>query len=303
MSVSYFNSTGISSNNYLLYRMKPVPITTQLYGQNNSISSFKTPVYRAGASDRSFATAADTGVTLYTTSALGIASVTAAVTYTTYLTSAVAVAFHFSSADSCLYVLINAGSSYRLIKISDTTGAVTTIGASFTPTTLLNWPTSGINMGTMEVNTTSGDIQINYNGFTHSLNKTSGAIVTQDVPVTLGAYVAKGVIYTTQDGTVGITAQYTSALDSSFSCPALVSTTYGHISGFSIPVHLGSNIGSGASTTTSALLHAYNIILLDNDKVYISTLRETCTMGCKLYLRSDFDKYIKSLANIGTGVV
>jgi len=305
MGINYFNpqSSG-SGGGVLLYRMKPITIPTQLYGQGLTSNTKCVPVIRSGAGDKSFSTLNDTTIDLNTTSSVGVATTTASITYTTYLTSSSAVAFHLNSTDTCLYVLLNAGSSYRLIKISDTTGVVTTIGASFTPATIANWPTVGAGMGTMEVDTGSGNIKVVCNGYSHTLNKTTGAIVTQDVVLVLGSFFPRKVSYTTQDNTCGITATLVSSLSSGeYAFCDLVHSSYGHISGFSLPASLTGLVRAGESAGVAPLLQARQLILVDSDKVFNATLREASSAGVKLYLRSDLDKFIKSLADLGAGVI
>ncbi len=90
-----------------------------------------------------------------------------------------------------LYVgAYNAAGQIQLAKISDTTGAVTLIGAAFTPTTLANWyGTSSTGQPAMNNATTfldgAGNLVHLQNGVAHSVNATTGAINYQNGNYTL----------------------------------------------------------------------------------------------------------------------
>jgi hypothetical protein len=284
------SSTG--AGGVLLYRMKPLPLVSQIYGWDGTSQQFHVPVVRSGAGTKSFKATANTDIVLYTQSSAGVPATTASISYTTYLTSSTAVAFHMNSADTCLYVLLRAGTSYRAIKIDDSTGVVTTIGSSFTPATTGNWPT--IMTASMEIDSVSGHLKIICNGFSHSLHKTTGAIVTQDVAVPVGTFLGRKLWYKTQDGTVGVSAEISSNI------PTTIHATYGNISGYSIP----SSSANGILSSYESKLDAANFILVDNDKVINGTLAgNQNTSGVKVYSRTDFDKYIKSIAELGAGVI
>lgn len=292
MGIAYFNSNGSSSGgDRLLYRMKPVPIPTQLYG-TGSTNANRMPVIRAGAGDKSFAG----GLTLYTTSPLGNSTITATVSYTTYLTGSFAYGSFLSSGDQCLYVLLGQGSNRRLIKVNDTTGVVTTIGLSFVPTNPSNWE----NGSSVELDTTSGHIKISYNGFYHLLHKTTGAIVSQDTPIIIGSFLARNVFYVTQDQTVGVSVDVANPNeDSLLYFPNMVHSTYGHSQMFSVPVAQQLIFDGGLQVSP---LHKGNITLVDSDKVFLGGYGGN-SYGMKLYLRTDFDKYIKSIAEVAAGVI
>lgn len=302
MGLSRFNQSSSSSNGALLYRMKPVPITTQLYGQGVSGSNFNIPVVRSGAGDKSFAATDSAGVNLYTTNSAGVSTATATITYTTYLASSVLVSAHLNSPDQCLYVLVYASPSWRFIKINDSTGVVTTIGSSFTPATPTNWPLAGsTGLATMEVDSVSGHLKVVFNGVYHLINKSTGAIVSQDTAITLGSFLARRVFYATQDSTVGISNDVVTALTGAYSLPSTVHSTYGHITSYPLAIALVGNLGFGDST--AAPLNSTQIILCDTDKVFLASLVGGSQRGVKLFLRTDFDKFIKSIAELGAGVI
>ena len=302
MGLNKFNQWGNTGNgNFLLYQMKPTPLTTQLYGQGNGTYSY-VPVVRSGASDKSFKINSTTTLELYTTSSLGAETLVATITYNTYLASSEACAYHMNSTDTCLYVLLRDANTLRLIKVNDTTGVVTTIGSSFTPTTPTNWPDSDTEMTLMEVDSVSGHISLKFNGYSHSIHKTTGAIVTQDVSVTIGGFLAKKVRYVTQDGTCGITDNSVSSLVSEYSLPSTVHATYGHITGYGVPQASFGNIRAG-STADVIRVRLRNYCLVDNDKILNAGFYGDSNAGWKLYQRTEFDKLIKSIAELGAGVI
>jgi hypothetical protein len=295
MGLVRFNANTSSSNGALLYRMKPVTTTSQLYGQGHGIGDL--PVVRSGAPDKAFWATANTGINLSTTNSAGIATTTAAITYTTYLASSTAKAFHLNSVDGCLYILIGDGAQVRLIKVNDSTGAVTTIGAAFTPTTVNNWA------GTMEVDSGSGHLKIMFNGFYHLVDKSSGAVVSQDTVVTLGSFLARKVCYVTQDGTTGLTSEYANAAADGFrTLPTTIHSSYGSIGTYPLSApDIGgviSAVGTGHIFRPDVEIH-----LVDSNKVAICSLTAVNTLGAKIYLRTDFDKLIKSIAELGAGVI
>jgi len=296
---TFRQGSSSSTGGAILYRMKPLILSSQLYGSGTTNTS-AIPVYRSGAGDKSFYATAATGITLYTTASTGVRSSTAVITYTTYLASSSGVAFHINSTDTCLYVLLFAGSSLQLIKISDTTGVVTAIGSSFTPTTIANWSGGG----TLSVDSVSGHLKYVSNGFYHLINKTTGAIVSQNTAVSLGSYLARNVFYVTQDGSVGVSPDIgtTTLLTGEYYFPNLVSSSYGHITAFGLPL---ASAGSLPVSNGQTPLQQNVVTLVDSDKVLISLslVDSGNATPAKYYLLSDFDKYIKSIADVGAGVI
>lgn len=304
MGLNKFNQWGNgSTGSTILYTPKITPVTNLLYGGTTKISSI--PVIRSGVNNKVFEATADTAITLLSFSSLGVESTVATITFTTYLASSKVICYHLNSTDTCLYVLLSTGSSFQVIKINDTTGAVTPIGSSFTPTTLANWPSNGNSRGSgFEVDTVSGHLKVVYNGFTHLINKTTGAIVSQDTAVTLGSYLATSVYYVTQDGSVGLSSVGQGfGIDTAYrSTLTLVSSSYGILpfrilphsqSGLTLPVQNLSSINSVFS-------------LIDNDKVclsYVFSSGGSSSSPPIIYTRSEFDKFLKSSANYSSGVI
>lgn len=299
MGLATFRQGSDSSTGGLLpiHKMACVTLPNHIYGHSGL------PVIRSGIIDKYFNSTTDDSVTLYTLSVVGVATVVATISFNTYLTGGEGAALHLSSADSCLYVLLRNGGDFRLIKIADTTGVVTTIGSSFTPTTAANWPSLSTESGKLEVDTVSGHIKVWGIGYTHLINKTTGAIVSQDTLMTIGAFYPKDVRYITQDGSVGVTKTVASTSPIGYvNYPAMIHSTYGisnptsklNTSDFNLPTVSGDAIR----------LFISDFILVDTDKVcgfYLNNSGSFVTSS-KLYLRSEFDSYLKSVALVILGV-
>lgn len=308
MGLVRFNESSANGGNFLLYRMKPLPFPYQLYGQGvtNTASgevntSWRLPVVRSGASDKSFGDATSGGISLFTTSSVGGSTTTATITYTTYLASSEGVAFHLNSADTCLYVLLEAAGVWRFIKVNDSTGVVTTIGSSFTPPTVANWP-SDVNLhGKMEIDPVSGHLKVTFNGFFHLINKSTGAIVSQDTAIAIGSYLAHRVYYVTVDGTVGVSTVAQAPNSSDYNrliVPQMVNSTYGYSTGYAIPSNLTGWLGN-----SSIQLRSDRWFLVDNDKVCLGSPSLANDQGVHFFSRTDWDLFIKSCSDLANGVI
>lgn len=301
--VVFRQSSSDSAGGLLLYSPKITPVINLLYGGVSKISAI--PVIRSGVNNKVFYSGADTDISLLTYSSAGAESTVASISFTTYLASSNVVAYHLNSADTCLYVLLYESPSYQIIKIDDTTGVVTSIGTPFTPTTAANWPLTGNARGAgFEVDTVSGHLKLMHNGFTHLIHKTTGAIVSQDVAVTLGAFLAKDVFYVTQDGSLGLTNQGQGVgIDAAYrSTLTLVSSTYGIL-----PYKIIPHSQSGAVLplqSLSAINSAFSLV--DNDKVCLSYIFQSGGASSSsqiIYSRTEFDKYLKSCADFSSGTL
>lgn len=301
MGINYFNPQSSGSNTLgAVYVPKTITALNQL-------APLGWPVWRSGASDKYFRSTStwvnDTGIELHsytaTTDTL-IASI-GYQTATSSPSSTAGVAYHMNSTDQCLYVLVqyNAGTSHwRLIKISDTTGAVTTIGSDFTPTSPQNWPVFGsFQQGCMALDTASGHIKITYNGVYHLLNKSTGAIVTQDAPIpAIGAYYTSGVNYITADGSIGAKGGFVpDGTNTTITTPSLISSSFGVLKP-TVFTHTLCRL-----PWTSSTFHT-----IDSDKlVAYSTTDGATGTGQKLatiLYRSEWDKVLKSTHDIITAV-
>lgn len=300
---TFRQGSSSSTGGILLYSPKISPVTNLLYGGGSKLSAI--PVIRSGVNNKIFSSSSDTTIDLLTYSSVGVESTVASINFTTYLASSNVAAYHLNSADTCLYVLLWESPAYRFIKIDDTTGVVTTIGSSFTPTTAANWPQMGNARGAgFEVDTATGHLKVMYNGFTHLVNKTTGAIVSQNTTVTIGTYLAKDVFYVTQDGSVGLTNQGQGVgIDAAYrSTFTLVSSTYGVL-----PYRVIPHAQAGLVLPVQSLSAINGVFsLIDNDKVCLSYIFQSgggSTSSQIIYLRAEFDKYLKSCVAFNSGTL
>lgn len=292
-----------SSGGTVLYVPKISPVTNLLYGGVGKLSAL--PVVRSGVNNKVFYSLDDISISLLSYSSLGAESTVASITFTTYLTSSNVVAYHLNSANTCLYVLLYESPQYRVIKIDDTTGVVTTIGSAFTPTTAANWPQTSNGRGAgFEVDTVSGHLKVTYNGFTHLINKSTGAIVSQDTAFTLGSFLAKDVFYVTQDGSVGLTNQGQGvSVDPAYrSTFTLISASYGIL-----PYKVVPHAQAGLTLPIQSLSAMNSVFsLIDNDKVCLSHIFQSggsSTSSQIIYSRTEFDKYLKSCVAFSSGTL
>jgi hypothetical protein len=255
-------------------------------------------VIRSGVNNKAFqANVSAAQITLLSYTSLGVQSTVATITFTTYLASSTAVAVHLNSTDTCLYVLLYVSGSYQVIKINDTTGVVTAIGSSFTPTTAANWPTGFGTGTTLEIDSGTGHLKVTNNGFTHLINKTTGAIVSQNTVVSLGSFLAASIFYVTQDGSVGISSSPSITIQGGL--PTVIHNSYGQLSEKIVPSGFDTLVNSSGRIQNS-------LSLIDSDKVCFSTLftsSATLIAPAVIYPRTEFDKYIKSVADYAAGVI
>ncbi len=301
MSTTYFNRGSATSSDSPFYKLKNIPLLNKTNVEK--ISSFNTtngitnlPVWRSAVANNYFSF--DTGgvnVSLYSVNSAGTSSLITTVLFTTYLTNSNVASAYLSSADQCLYLLLYESPQYRLIKVNDASGAVTTIGAAFTPATANNWPID--TTFTSIVDTGSG-LKIYYRGFEHTLNKTTGAIVSQDVAVTLGSYSLVNTNYVTVDGTIAI-APFISAGaaigTSSTLFFEIISQTSGVIRSLTL---------EDTSFTDSVVFNNFSsvmgFLLVDNDKLFLGRADGSAgsSQDCFGYVyRSDFDQFLSSVVS------
>lgn len=300
MGLVRFNADNSANGDTLIYRPKLLPITNQV----NGFSSAHIPILRSGVTDKAFDTMGQNGAGIFlkTTSSAGVVTTTATITFNTYLASSKGVAYHLNTADQCMYVLLYTSPNYQLIKIADTTGVVTAVGSSFAPVTAANWPTyTQSTLATIYLDSVSGHLKVVSNGKYHLINKATGAIVSQDTALTIGSSAVHNVIYQTLDGVVGITRLQptsTGAYNDTMVIPSLVHSTYGWSSGFLYASSLGGLFFSRRFPVAASF-----ILMVDEDKIILQDLAnsDTNSDGCKVMLRSEFDKYVVSLSEYING--
>ena len=268
------------------------PYPTNYWGGSTSFVSqtnYLYYAYRSGAANRGLRVVSSTEVQLISVTSTGIDTVVATIDPTTYLPNAQLIppeVICYSTTDQCWYIILSyVNPTYiRLIKVDDTTGTVTTLGAAFNPTNpLVSWPslTNGHTISSFYLDNATGHLKLVCNGFYHLMNKTTGAIVSQDTPLTLvsGGYSLLGCGYITQDGTVGHGGVSTST--------AVTYTrmfgTSGHLGSLSIPdAHLNFPV---------KFLQKLNYI--DHDKIYVGAVASGSCI--KVTTVAEYDKFIKAV--------
>lgn len=265
------------------------PYPTNLWGGSVSFvnaNNYLYYAYRSGAANRGLRVVSQTDVKLISVTSTGTDTVVATFDPTTYLPNAQQLLpenICYSTTDQCWYIILSYvnPNHIRLIKVDDTTGAVTTLGAAFNPTSpQVSWPSvaNGTQVSSFYLDNVTGHLKLICNGFYHLLNKTTGAIVSQDTALTLisGSYNLLGCAYVTQDGTVGHGAISVSGGVTY----ARVFGTSGHLSSLSIPeAHLNFPV---------SFLKKLNYI--DHDKMYLGG-----TGGMKVVTVAEYDKFIKAV--------
>lgn len=291
---SYFNPSGGTSGDSPFYQLRRQinPFTTALapYGSGSNLQFTRNTlnIWRSGVGNNAWAFDSTVNIALYSTNSFGVESTVASTNLTTVLagTSTNNLAFYQSSADQCIYVLLrDSGNNFRLCKMSDTTGVVTPIGASFTPATPDNWPLisgAGRN-GYLSLDVPTGHLKVTWNGKAHLINKTTGAIVSQDTSVSMGSFTPNGLWYFSNDGTLGI-AQATIPT-SGGSIGRLLHSTSGYF-----PPRQNINLGNLGETNVRGFI--------DSDKLLIGSgypIVDTSSVSLQVVLRADYDRMLQSI--------
>lgn len=205
---------------------------------------------------------------------------------------------HLSSANQCLYVLFKGTDLVvRLSKISDTTGAITSIG-SFTPTTAAHW-TVGV-VATLEI--VGGTLRYIQQGFAATMDITTGALLTEDVAFGLTGFSYTGSNYLTLDGTTysdGLftaTPTGTTAIeDGALSLPTIVNASVGVVGAHYVDLKSVFGVallGRGVSSAQTVFLP---FILIDNDKVCFTQYISTWGCPLRVVTRTSFDDLLRSI--------
>lgn len=309
MSISYFNQRGSgtvgTSPFYQIKRLlNPSKTNIQTFASNTIIGNEGLDVWRSAVANNNFLLNTTSQVRLRTIDPNGNATTLSDTNATSYLASGEYAAFHLSTSDQCLYCLIeNNPTGFALIKINDASGVASAIGSPFTPATPYNWPQQySSNQCTMLVNGL-GNIEITFRGHKHQLNKTTGAIISQDVPVVIGSYNATGAEYTTADGTIaskhliGFQSAYSGGI---VTLPFVVSSSSGFIPSTSIRT---SDVFSGREYDASSSI--YNVVPVDSDKLFLGNLSTASGSNNPPFgyvLRADYDQFLQSVVDWALGV-
>ena len=217
---TYFNA-GSAGNGagspYTKLVTTPNPFVTNKFGGNGSFLTTDTSLtyaYRSAVGNRGLRVNSTTSVSLLEVQSDGSLNTVSNFDPTSYLPNAALVQpqnICYSTVDQCWYILLSYvnPTHCRLIKVNDTTGAVTTLGSAFNPANPSTaWPisASGSYITSFFLDNVSGHLKVICNGFYHLINKSTGAIVSQDTPLTLasGSYSLLGCGYITQNNKVAM---------------------------------------------------------------------------------------------------
>lgn len=303
---SYFNAGSKSGGgNSPFYQIKPLPLltktNTEYFSSNSSQHRQGLDVWRSAAANKNFLLSSSSSMVLRTINSNGTPTTVTTTNSGSYTGgSGEYSVFHLNTADQCLYCLIEQSPVYALIKIGDSSGIATAIGSSFTPATPANWPNSYNNdRPTMYINA-AGNIEITYRGFKHQLNKTTGAIITQDVPITIGGFSCIGSDYLTTDGLTAASSlgNQNYSLDSnSTSITRIVNASSGIIEmvGISVPEIFNNR----KVTSTNDIV---NVVRVDTDKMYIGSLTGANVNPFGYIYISDYDQFLQSVVDWYVGV-
>lgn len=303
MATSYFGNRSAAMGDGPFYKLKKIPLLNKTNVErsstigNPSDTDAGIPVWRAAVANNVFTVLTTSTLKLSSINSAGTETVIANIDTTTYLASSVIVGLHLNTIDQCLYVLIGAsGTTFRLIKVSDSGGAVTTIGSSFTPATTVNWPSTTQSFGTCYVDS-GGDFRIIYRGFYHRLNKTTGAIVSQDTAITIGSFSLVGTNYLSIDGTTAATQLVGSGVSgtSDTNVPMIVNSASGIINHLTLPTEYIFDSWRQYDNNSSS-----GIIMVDDDKLYLGDYDSGAPKFGYVY-RADFDQFLQSVVDWYTG--
>lgn len=206
----------------------------------------------------------------------------------------------YDSTAGFFYVLGYAGTTVQLYKINDTTGARTAVGSAFSPATLANWPFSlggghaYISGGNMKL--VSVPVNVPY---VHTINLTTGGLVTQDQALTLSDGTVVKQFYLPAGSHFYITADESAAV----SIPAFTAD---------YPLRSLSFVKAGvnaAHSSNNAMLFpndgaASGLRMLWNGECLVAICDATNNLarGWRYVDRTDYDRYVQALIKATAGV-
>lgn len=291
---------GANNNSGEIYsRIKSSPTPNML----RTMAAEDIPVVRSGVVTYFQVTNNTTVLLKSSSSGATIATITAVAS----LASSTFRTYHLSSVDACLYCLLYDGAGNALvIKISDTTGAVTVLGSPFAVATPAKWsatPESGF------IERVGDLLKIINSGVYHEISVTTGALVSEDNIISSGGYV--------------ITPTYISASNDIFAAgvirlsdkasliwheehinpPTLAKTGVGIVAGLNLPVAAPFGSGTGIGAYVNSTTNTFPLISVDNDRIcFLSYSGVSGVFPVKVALRSSYDSFLQSVLNYAAGV-
>lgn len=201
-----------------------------------------------------------------------------------------------SSIDQCMYALLRGTDTLiRLVKISDTTGAVTQIGSGFTPTTPANWQM--IN-GTLE--DVAGVIRYRCLGKYQDIDKTTGAAITEDTSFSLTNYLDVDTNYISLDGTIvsGLMFYLSTASSYNLWTPVTSHASTGMID----RKHVSGEVVFGSHVVNTSTTWRYSAVMIDNDKMAFTYILSGGDAPVAVTTRTSYDAFLQSIVNYAAGL-
>lgn len=290
MGISNF---GVDNSSGIFYKLKPVPILNIKYSTGNDERII--PVMRTGASKYFIINSAQE---------IQLKSATTGAVVTTIAgTDIVANGYiqfvYLDSVAQCLYVVAYNHSTFvgQLAMINDNTGAVTLIGSTFSPATTTNWVfTSGTGFTNTQFmdSPSSGILRLFYDGWTHTLDATTGAIITEDVPITIGTFNTTGTTYINSEGTIASNFSMGGSVTAvNWTVPMVVSEVCGRVAAKNVAPFSFSDFR----------LNTPSLIAIDSDLLCVTSYNYTnSNADLKLFNRSDWDLFLDSMVLLAAGI-
>ena len=216
--------------------------------------------------------------------------------FTSIVASAKILAAWLSSSDQAMFIVYKGVDGLiRLSSMNDNTGAITHLGSGFTPANPSNW-----SYGKLE--SIGGDLRYTYNGKYHTLNKTTGAVVSQDNMFGLAGYATTGADYVSLDGTIYSTGNLAATIltdnaviDGAILIPKIASTVCGVIEGkYTTIVDVFGSVNYGYSSITFT---SFDVVLVDNDKMAFTSFISQHGIPLNMVLRASYDEFLSSVVN------
>lgn len=297
MGVTNFGASNSSGE--IFSRIKASPTPNML----RSMGTTDIPVVRSGVVTYFQVTDNTTVLLKNSSSGATIATITAVAS----LASATFRTYHLSSVDACLYCLLYDGAGNALvIKINDTTGAVTAIGSSFAVATGVNWlvtPETGF------IERIGDTLKITSAGVYHEVSVTTGALISQDNTISTGGYVITPTYISASNSVYA--SGVVRLLDKSsliyqeghMNAPTLVTVDVGVVTGLNLPISAPFGSGTGVGIYSTSTVNVFPIISIDNDKIcFLNYLGLQGAFPVKVALRSSYDGFLQSVINYAAGV-
>lgn len=203
-----------------------------------------------------------------------------------------------SSTDMCMYAIaIGTDTLIRLIKISDTTGAVTEIGSGFAADVGSDWS----QYSTLEDLGTTLIFKAQSSTY-NVIDKATGTSITQNTAFGITNAKFTGATYTSLDGTIVAGSLYhlsTVAYNYQMFTPIVAHAGVGVVRelGVSYETVFGTHQNGGGSTA-----YTYGLVMVDNDKLAIVGNIAGVNPPVHITTRQSYDAFLQSIVNYAAGL-